>query len=89
MTVDDHFPCHNQGGPVFSYASDQSLWVMILEKAFAKLNGSYLALRGGYASEAFQDLTGCPTFLYDLKSATVLKTIENRDFWRLLIDYKR
>jgi hypothetical protein len=61
---------------------------MILEKAFAKLNGSYLALRGGYASEAFQDLTGCPTFLYDLKSATVLKTIENRDFWRLLRDYK-
>jgi calpain-15 len=53
VTVDDYFPCHPDGGPIFSICKGSELWIMILEKAYAKLHGSYLSLRGGYAIEAF------------------------------------
>ena len=52
ITVDDYFPCFVNGGPIFSTTSGNDLWVLILEKAYVKLHGSYLALRGGYTIEA-------------------------------------
>ena len=35
------------------------MWVMLLEKAFAKLAGSYGNLTGGHFALAWQVLTGC------------------------------
>lgn len=52
VTVDDYFPCFVNGGPIFSTTAENELWILILEKAYAKLHGSYLALRGGYALDA-------------------------------------
>lgn len=49
VTVDDYFPCFVDGGPIFSSTNEHELWILILEKAYAKLHGNYLSLRGGYA----------------------------------------
>jgi len=38
---------------------------MILEKAFAKMKGSYAATDGGYITEGMTTLTGCPVFHYN------------------------
>lgn len=85
VTVDDYFPCYVNGLPIFSHSRDENeLWILILEKAYAKIHGSYLALRGGYAVEGFQDLTGCPTTHYDLINPIVVQTIQSGDLWRLL-----
>jgi hypothetical protein len=41
-------------------SSMDELWVPLIEKAFAKMNGCYEALISGSESEAFVALTGCP-----------------------------
>ena len=71
VAVDDYFPCHPEGGPMFSRAHCNELWVLILEKAYAKLHGNYFMLRGGFANEALIDLTGCPTAYYDFQDEFV------------------
>jgi len=39
VVIDDKFPCDKFRKPAFSKANGNELWVMILEKAFAKYNG--------------------------------------------------
>eukprot|EP00535_Pseudo-nitzschia_heimii_P000538 CAMPEP_0197174818 /NCGR_PEP_ID=MMETSP1423-20130617/1196_1 /TAXON_ID=476441 /ORGANISM="Pseudo-nitzschia heimii, Strain UNC1101" /LENGTH=1269 /DNA_ID=CAMNT_0042623807 /DNA_START=90 /DNA_END=3896 /DNA_ORIENTATION=- len=45
----------------YSKARRSQLWVPFLEKAYAKIHGSYNAISGGHIAEAFLDLTGAPT----------------------------
>ena len=59
VRVDDFFPCRpGKGEPVFSQANGPELWVLLLEKAYAKLHSSYYALRSGMCYEGLMDLTG-------------------------------
>ena len=37
------------------------MWVLLLEKAYAKIHGSYAAIESGYPNLAFRDLTGAPS----------------------------
>jgi calpain-15 len=62
-----------KGGPVFSRAHGNEMWVLLLEKAYAKLHGNYYTLRGGYASEGMTDLTGNPTECYDFEDPIAAK----------------
>jgi calpain-15 len=64
VVVDDYFPCFPNGGPIFSRGHGNELWVLILEKAYAKLHGCYKNIVGGSPYEAMMDLTGCPTTSY-------------------------
>jgi len=61
VVVDDYIPCTKDGMPVFSSAHGNELWVMLLEKAWAKLHGSYLRIEAGFAEHVMHDLTGAPT----------------------------
>ena len=63
ITLDDYFPCSTVSGglAMFSRSATTDMWVLLLEKAFAKVHGNYFSLRGGMVSEALADLTGCPT----------------------------
>ncbi|ESK87854.1 hypothetical protein Moror_15302 [Moniliophthora roreri MCA 2997] len=49
----------NGKGLYFAKSGQQGeTWVSLIEKAYAKLHGSYGALAGGFSSEAIEDLTG-------------------------------
>ena len=61
VTVDDYIPCFYNGGPMFSRSNGNELWVLLLEKAYAKLHGNYYTLRFGFTHHGLIDLTGCPT----------------------------
>jgi len=69
----------------YSVAKNQQLWVPFLEKAYAKSHGSYQAISGGHIAEAFLDLTGAPTQVYNFDS----KSFEPRRFWHKLLQYRR
>ena len=67
VIVDDYFPCKRDGTPAFANSRDNEAWVMILEKAWAKLHGSYARTEGGLPGFACSQLVGVPSenFMHD------------------------
>ena len=62
IIVDDYFPCYNSfNGPAFTKGNGNEIWVLILEKAYAKLYKSYERIEEGNSKEALHELTGAPT----------------------------
>ncbi|KAL0966466.1 hypothetical protein UPYG_G00295610 [Umbra pygmaea] len=58
VIVDDRLPCLGSKLCFSSCQSPTAFWVSLLEKAYAKLHGSYEHLWAGQVSEAMVDLTG-------------------------------
>ena len=61
VIVDDWIPCMN-GQPCYAKTKSQEIWVMLAEKAWAKLHGSYDAIEGGTTSMASLHVQGVPSW---------------------------
>jgi len=46
---------------------DGAYWLVILEKAFAKLNVNYINLSAGHSRDALRVMTGMPVVFYNSK----------------------
>lgn len=59
VIVDDYLPVDANGKPNFASGGEDGLelWPAILEKAYAKLYGSYSSIIGGKVHVALADLT--------------------------------
>ena len=69
VVVDDYFPYDATTDQwAFSRPSKEEgmneIWVLILEKVWAKVFGSYQRIEAGTAGEAMYPLTGCPHKFY-------------------------
>ena len=60
VVVDDWIPCNaDSRRQLFAQSSDPNeLWVCLLEKAFARFYGSYMALVSGLGAEYIQAMVG-------------------------------
>lgn len=76
--IDDYFPCIGNNiafsGPRFE-DNVIELWVILLEKAWAKKHKGYFNIEDGYAEDALRDLTGAPC-------ETIRTSAE--DIWKVL-----
>lgn len=82
VIIDDFFPVYGNGEFAFARggADGKELWPMILEKAYAKLNGSYNNIEAGKVQYALADMTG------GVSEQIELRTVVNNQqaFWERL-----
>ncbi|TMW55975.1 hypothetical protein Poli38472_008623 [Pythium oligandrum] len=106
VIIDDLLPVYGfsrtkEGKPYFARCRDPNeLWVPLIEKAYAKLHGSYEALIGGFVDVALNDLTGMcseqvimkagyPGFGEDPFAPARPQQRKGDPFWDKLIKYKQ
>ncbi|KAI4344843.1 hypothetical protein L6164_012030 [Bauhinia variegata] len=90
VVVDDWIPCESLGKPAFATSKKgNELWVSLLEKAYAKLHGSYEALEGGLVQDALVDLTGGAGEEIDMRSPEAQIDLASGRLWSQLLRFKQ
>ena len=71
LIIDDYIPVYkNNKQPCFAKPHGNELWVILLEKAWAKINGGYINTISGMVHEPFEVLTGFSSRVYSLNNLT-------------------
>lgn len=79
IVLDDKFLCDKSGSPAFAKPHHTEIWVMLLEKAWAKINISYENIDLGSSLEGLVALTGAPSKYYRKDDEKVMDRI--REAW--------
>jgi hypothetical protein len=81
VLLDDQFPCQPYSKtPAFTSTKTDEIWVMLVEKAWAKVHGGFLNINGGLIREALHDLTGAPAITYFTREG------KPEEHWNNIID---
>jgi hypothetical protein len=72
VPVDDYFPCDKYSGKLkFTRTNGKEIWVILIEKAWAKVNGGYINISGGWTSEALVTISSFACSKFAHKSANL------------------
>jgi calpain-15 len=81
VTVDDYFPVNPDTNlPAFTRSTKKLIWPLILEKAWAKLNGSFENIMQGYPNDVLSFLITGPSIYIDFNR----KEYNQEQLWKLL-----
>ncbi|KAL7668270.1 hypothetical protein ACOME3_008978 [Neoechinorhynchus agilis] len=83
VSIDDYLPVNSDGTLVFSRTKDNQLWVPLVEKAVAKVCGSYEAIIKGHCIDGLMMLTGAPCETIFTRDIT-----KKGELWNTLITNK-
>ena len=76
VIVDDYLPIDKTTRrPCYAQSKGNEIWVMLLEKAWAKVNGGYANIISGLPCEALEFLTGFGSLSYDTEKLTDIDDI--------------
>ena len=84
VVLDDYFPCIPMSTPLVTTSQSNELWILILEKALAKVYDCYYNLTCMNISDFFLTLTGCPSFSYNLEN---LQNEEKKDIFNKIKNF--
>ena len=84
VVLDDYFPCIPMSTPLVTTSQSNELWILILEKALAKVYDCYYNLTCMNLSDFFLTLTGCPSFSYNLEN---LQNEEKKDIFNKIKNF--
>ena len=82
--IDDLFPCIPKSNPMITHSPSNEIWILLLEKALAKVFDSYYDLLYVEKCDFLLFLTGCPSF-YFLTEELVRNGIN--EFYDKIYDY--
>jgi calpain-15 len=68
VVVDDYFPVKNGKVGFAQPAGGKEIWVMVLEKCWAKLYGSFASIVGGIPDEVLHAFSSAPVFYRPISS---------------------
>ena len=86
VVVDDYFP-YDSATETWAFSQPSrvdntrlsEIWVLVLEKAWAKLHGSYERIEAGFAENVLRDLTGAPTEVIETNDETLWGRVQEAD----------
>ena len=84
VTIDDYFPWYPNGGPMFTQGTGDEIWVLLLEKAYAKLHGNYWEIKGGQTYHGMSDLSGCPSVSWYFPKNVATDTKFKNKLWDMM-----
>ena len=87
VIIDDYFPVNKFDDTYcFTHSKDDSLWVQIIEKAYAKVYGSYELLRNKGVEGILKDLSCAPVLVLDSLSTDLAQnlTLANDNKWIIM-----
>ena len=94
VLIDDKLPCHavyneNQTKKlIFAHCrQDNEFWVPLIEKAYAKIHGSYYALASGCIDDGLVDMTGLVSKKILKNNALLSNSKKIEDLWNLMKNY--
>ncbi|CAF3666394.1 unnamed protein product [Adineta steineri] len=85
VTIDDMLPVTESNSLVFTRSQKKQLFPSLIEKALAKMHGSYKALELGRCVEGLQILTGEPCEVFLLHSTDPKKKPNLNNIWAKII----
>ncbi|CAE7526188.1 ADL1 [Symbiodinium natans] len=89
VTIDDFFPTKYGQCAFASSGKKAEAWVQVLEKAYAKLHGSYDSIEGGFVNDALVDMTGGIGEKMHLHDKAARKEINDGTMWAKLLSLSR